>query len=402
MELKNLYSTKQFEDPVIEEIMEYSDKIIEYEEDEENIQTEYLDEHMDMIEEVPLPQEIESTFNEISDTVEIFNVVDDSTTIMDDTDENFIIGAKKKYPRKRLKEPITCPKCPRTFYYKSYFTFHYKDVHFNQNELCSVCGKEFKNARRLNSHMLVHTHAESESKKFKCEICDKGFNYSGDLLRHKRTHNNIKPYKCTFPNCNKSFVQSYALKLHVDVHNQVRFKCDKCGSEFSVKATLKNHMAKCLNGGSREYQSNREKYKCFVEECSREFSSRKYLSVHLERIHQIKIENFETTCLECHMVFENVGDYSKHVRTHSCNFTCNLCKLRFKTETKLQSHIEKLHKEGENRPFICDFEDCGARFKRIEHLKGHCLYKHSDEKKFDCPDCPLKFKQRGELNLHMR
>lgn len=99
----------------------------------------------------------------------------------------------------------------------------------------------------------------------------------------------------------------------------------------------------------------------------------------MEKSHNMKFDSWETTCLECQLVFDTAGDYSVHVKTHSCNFVCELCKLRFKTEAKLQVHMDKLHKEGEDRPFVCPEENCGARFKRSEHLRGHTLYKHSGE-----------------------
>lgn len=94
-------------------------------------------------------------------------------------------SAKKKYPKKKLKDPITCPKCNRQFFFKAYFQFHYKDVHReDREEICQFCGKVFKNSRRLNSHILIHQ-TENE-KKYKCEKCQKQFNFSGDLTRHKR------------------------------------------------------------------------------------------------------------------------------------------------------------------------------------------------------------------------
>lgn len=95
------------------------------------------------------------------------------------------LGTKKKYPKKKLKEPIVCPKCNRQFFYKAYFQFHFKDVHRDdREEICQFCGKVFKNSRRLNSHILIH---QSESdKKYKCDMCSKQFNFSGDLTRHKR------------------------------------------------------------------------------------------------------------------------------------------------------------------------------------------------------------------------
>lgn len=192
----------------------------------------------------------------------------------------------------------------------------------------------------------------------------------------------------------------------MNVHNKVRFTCDYCASELSGKPTLKKHMLKCLGGAvNRNREStglDREKYKCISDDCERKFSSRKYLGVHLEKSHKLKFENYEMTCLECQLVFETAGDYSVHIKTHSCTFVCDLCKLRFKTEEKLEAHVKKLHKVGEDRPFICEEDDCGARFKRAEHLRGHQLYKHSDERKFQCNLCELKFRQRGEFNVHMR
>lgn len=218
-----------------------------------------------------------------------------------------------------------------------------------------------------------------------------------------QVHDNIKPYKCNL--CPKSFTQSYALKLHLDVHNKVRFNCDLCGASFCGKPTLKKHIAKCDGENqnsklAKDQQNAKEKYKCVADGCDRQFSSRKCLKVHLEKIHDKQFEHFETTCLECLAVFDNVGDYSIHVKTHSCNYVCDLCKLRFRTEEKLQAHINKVHKKGEKRPYVCKI--CDARFKRVEHLRGHMSYKHSLEKKLQCKLCDLKFRQRGEYNVHMR
>ena len=140
-------------------------------------------------------------------------------------------------------------------------------------------------------------------------------------------------------------------------------------------------MMKCLNGiavtRTSRGGSDRERYKCFSDGCERQFSSRKYLGLHMEKSHDMKFDSWEKTCIECQLVFETTGDYSVHVKTHSCNFVCELCKLRFKTDSKLQIHKEKLHKVGEDRPFLCTETSCGARFKRSEHLRGHTLYKHS-------------------------
>ena len=223
-------------------------------------------------------------------------------------------------------------------------------------QICEVCGIVFKNIRRLNSHILIH----NNEKKFKCTECDKEFNFSGDFARHQRIHTNIRPYKCE--HCEKSFKQSYALTLHLNTHNKnMKFKCDNCNTaEFSCKPSLKKHLIKCLNGITRDSlktsgfnYGNRSKYKCFVDSCERIYTSRKYLKSHLENQHKMEIPRFETTCLECHKCFDTIGEYAVHVKIHTCNFVCSLCKLRFKTEDKLSTHQNKFHKELEDRPFKC-------------------------------------------------
>jgi hypothetical protein len=87
---------------------------------------------------------------------------EESTYEQDTLDDS--MNQKKKYPKKKLKDPITCPKCNRLFYYKAYFQFHFKDVHReDREEICQYCGKVFKNSRRLNSHIFIHqTNSETQ------------------------------------------------------------------------------------------------------------------------------------------------------------------------------------------------------------------------------------------------
>lgn len=126
--------------------------------------------------------------SETEETVEIPTILNE--THMSHLDE-CNSSLRKKYPKKRLKDPITCPKCNRQFFYKAYFQFHYKDVHReDREEVCQYCGKIFKNSRRLNSHLVVHQN--NTTRKHKCEICGKQFNFSGDLARHKRVSFNFE------------------------------------------------------------------------------------------------------------------------------------------------------------------------------------------------------------------
>lgn len=87
-------------------------------------------------------QELQKAAHCVSPTPNIFSDTDDTNTPE---------PTRKSLSRKRLKDPLKCPSCEKIFYYKSYLSFHYKDVHVQQNEICPICGKLFKNSRRLNS-----------------------------------------------------------------------------------------------------------------------------------------------------------------------------------------------------------------------------------------------------------
>lgn len=145
-----------------------------------------------------------------------------------------------------------------------------------------------------------------------------------------------------------------------------------------------------------------EKYKCVVDGCVRDFAGRQQLGNHLKKTHGMRFESFETTCLVCNLVFDSVGEYSSHYRTHTAKFICQVCKSRFKTVETLERHA-KTHKEGEERPFICMEPDCGASFKKSGHLRSHQQFRHSKgEKNVHCDQCDYRCRQRYTLNSHMK
>lgn len=177
--------------------------------------------------------------------------------------------------------------------------------------------------------------------------------------------------------------------------------CDLCGSILTNKHSLRLHVKKCSRLEYRERRIKAVKrsfvsrsinvpkkkelpvYKCFIEGCDRHYCVRSHLGRHIERDHDIKVPRFETTCLECHFVCETVGEHASHVKTHTCKFICEYCKIRFKTDESRQVHVLKKHREGEHRPFICGQSGCGAGFKRTAHLESHRINMHSDERKLN-------------------
>jgi len=75
---------------------------------------------------------------------------------------------------------------------------------------------------------------------FRCEECNKRFNYKSSLLEHFRVHSGEKPYVCT--ECNKCFRQGSTLNRHKKTHTGEKpHKCEVCGKCFSARKGLKEH-----------------------------------------------------------------------------------------------------------------------------------------------------------------
>ena len=175
---------------------------------------------------------------------------------------------QKKMKVKHKDEKVNKKKCWNCFKKISEDEFSkHKEICKPKKAQCSECGKILSNKKKLNDHMILHTHTD---KQFSCEICEKKYRTEKDLLKHKKsshidlrtcdicgasirggkgalkdhikTHeeNRERPYSCE--TCGKSFYKPQLLKTHLESHNEEKiFSCQSCGKSFSRKALLKQH-----------------------------------------------------------------------------------------------------------------------------------------------------------------
>ncbi|XP_053322503.1 zinc finger E-box-binding homeobox 1 isoform X2 [Spea bombifrons] len=76
---------------------------------------------------------------------------------------------------------------------------------------------------------------------YACDLCDKIFQKSSSLLRHKYEHTGKRPHECGI--CTKAFKHKHHLIEHMRLHSGEKpYQCDKCGKRFSHSGSYSQHM----------------------------------------------------------------------------------------------------------------------------------------------------------------
>nr|XP_012644464.1 zinc finger E-box-binding homeobox 1 isoform X2 [Microcebus murinus] len=82
---------------------------------------------------------------------------------------------------------------------------------------------------------------KTENGMYACDLCDKIFQKSSSLLRHKYEHTGKRPHECGI--CKKAFKHKHHLIEHLRLHSGEKpYQCDKCGKRFSHSGSYSQHM----------------------------------------------------------------------------------------------------------------------------------------------------------------
>ncbi|XP_067371504.1 zinc finger E-box-binding homeobox 2a isoform X1 [Channa argus] len=82
---------------------------------------------------------------------------------------------------------------------------------------------------------------KTESGMYACDLCDKTFQKTSSLLRHKYEHTGKRPHQCQI--CKKAFKHKHHLIEHSRLHSGEKpYQCDKCGKRFSHSGSYSQHM----------------------------------------------------------------------------------------------------------------------------------------------------------------
>ncbi|XP_069965139.1 zinc finger protein 569 [Bactrocera oleae] len=234
---------------------------------------------------------------------------------------HFNMSAADEFEEPAPTPTYNCKRCKKTFSCKRDQLLHKKEVHFQAKSSyeCKLCSKFFCNGGNLERHMKVH----NDVRPFVCHICEKAFAQAVNLQRHFSVHNGERPYQCNF--CTKSFTQQSNMHRHQLTHTGEKpFRCKRCGRYFSQRVNLKKHIMGHLNA---------KPYACGI--CQKSFiqlsNFKKHLQSHVKEGVEVDIAStvaaataaarqsielasqpvaFE--CAICRSIYDNFADFEMH------------------------------------------------------------------------------------------
>ncbi|XP_037951592.1 zinc finger protein 268-like isoform X4 [Teleopsis dalmanni] len=281
------------------------------------------------------------------------------------------------------EKPYSCAKCNKSYSLKRSLNYHIRYHCGKKLNTCTECNKIFASKKGLNIHMRQHT----GERPYKCTECNKGFTVKSSLILHMNQHTGEKPCICT--ECNQHFSTMSSLRIHMRRHTGEKpYKCTECNQSFSIMSTLRIHMRR---------HTGEKPYKC--TECNRHFSIMSSLKSHMRRHTGEK----PYSCTECNKSFASKQRLKIHMQRHADQkpHVCNECGKCFLQEIEL-----RYHRKTHLHPFACD--QCEEKFKTNKKLEQH-IETHSSENKqknepqghkFKCKDCEAIYSTEDELKIH--
>jgi len=124
-----------------------------------------------------------------------------------------------------------------------------------------------------------YTKSHTSFKKYKCDVCNTGYNHKKLFKRHMITHNEEYPYKCDI--CSRGFFTLRKQQIHIKLHQNI--KCNDCDKEYETWSSYMLHRK----------MEHRKSFTC--ETCSRPFYTKIDLKKHAQ-IHSTILERDVFPC----------------------------------------------------------------------------------------------------------
>ncbi|KAJ9596802.1 hypothetical protein L9F63_012183, partial [Diploptera punctata] len=295
---------------------------------------------------------------------------------------------------------LECGKEPHIFIFVGSFFMNYRHMGLGNYELEDYSTEQTGMARALKKRRY------SDIGEFECPKCLKKYGYFRTLRRHLRLECGKEPQlKC--PYCPKLMIHKANLKQHIfqDTSFATRPRClqEACvillpqEEEYEIC-----HNSQHLNKSSKKGQhNNKNQVNCPL--CGKLYRWRSNMLRH-RRQECGKEPQYQ--CPYCLKKTKQKGNLMMHIKGHM--FLSILVSKDFSLYTSLnligknipQQIFQSKQKIEEPGAYICS--GCGKLYKWRTSMLKHKRQECGKEPQFQCPYCPKKTKQKGNLMQHIK
>ncbi|CAL8143127.1 unnamed protein product [Orchesella dallaii] len=272
---------------------------------------------------------------------------------------------------------------------------HLSDVQSNSTQLCTKTPKMKVPPRRKLIRPPQFTVADENTlKKILSPPSKPVPEFQGTKYIHGMKPGDALIYHCKEPNCEASFTNFTALKLHSNKHLKRTIRCQFCGMIFKEQNDLQQHNDQFHPDIHRNPHS--DPLKC--KKCGKCSRDKRALWRHVRESHR----NEDYKCPHCNFLFtrpENLKDHlrSKHLpEGKQQKFICKTCGNIYTYHSSLKSHIRDIHRGREN-PLKCCL--CDTVYWTLGSYKGH-MRRHTHPKFIRCITCNATFSSLNKLRRH--
>jgi uncharacterized C2H2 Zn-finger protein len=108
---------------------------------------------------------------------------------------------------------------------------------------CQYCEKDYSATGGLAAHVKAIHHQW----KIKCQLCPLNFKWNASFLRHlKKFHGKSEVAKFKCATCEKSFTKRHLMSRHINLeHKYIKFDCPLCSKVYKFKGSWRKHVSGC-------------------------------------------------------------------------------------------------------------------------------------------------------------